>query len=202
MVGTVHRIIEQHAATRAHDVAVSDGERTISYRDLNCAANALARRLQGRGFRRGAHATVTMTPGIDLAVALLAVLKMGSSYTWREASPFADEPAGLSFADRAGAGDGEARFLHLDIAPVDDEPVASCANLPIVTRPTDVACVLIGPAGTPGVHVPHATIAALRTQPLPQPALWTGAPGAFDLWMALMSGTTAVVDSRATAAAA
>jgi hypothetical protein len=54
------------------------------------------------------------------------------------------------------------------------------------------------------VNVPHATIAALRPRPqdIPQPTPWVADPGAFDLWIPLMAGTTAVVEAPNAAVAA
>lgn len=208
----VHRIIEQHAASRAGRVAISDGQREITYRDLNCAANALARRLQAHGFRRGLHAVVTMDRGIDLAVTLLAVLKLGGSYTWRAATASAHE-RGLSFVPTGSAArDGapsvhapaastETRHRHLDLEPVLAGPVTPSPNLPIVTRSTDIACVLHDGDGAPPIGVPHATIAALRERGLPEQFVWAGEPGALDLWLALTAGDTAVVADNAVAAA-
>ena len=201
----VHRIIEQHAALQGSAVAISDGDRAVTYRDLNYAANALARRLQASGFRRGTHAIVTMPAGIDLAVTLLAILKMGGCYTWNEPAPFAEVPPGVSFLAGTGAHSGcrdEARYLHLDLASALAEPVACSPNLPIVTRATDTACVLPNGDGSPAALLPHATIAALRTRAIPHPTSWAAEPGALDLWMALMAGRTAVVESRAAAVAA
>jgi non-ribosomal peptide synthetase component F len=206
---TVHRIIEQHAAARGGAVAIDDGHRAITYRDLNCAANTLARRLQAHGFRRGAHAIVTMAPGIDLAITLLAILKMGGAYTWKEAPPFAPGTASVSFStapwardSRVGPPSTEIQYLHLDLSSALAEPRTCSANLPIVTRDTDTACVLEEADGAPAVLVPHQTIAALRERAVPNPTPCSGDRGAFDLWMALMAGTTAVVESSAAAVAA
>jgi non-ribosomal peptide synthetase component F len=196
---TVHRIVEQQAATRGSAVAMTDGHRTITYRDLNYAANTLARRLQAHGFRRGAHAIVTMAPGIDLAITLLAILKLGGAYTWKEPAPFDAVPIAFSTGARRPT---ETEYLHLDLSSILAAPVACSANLPIVTRDTDTACVLENPDGSPDVLVPHATIAALREQPLVPPVSWFGDRGAFGLWMALMAGTTAVVERQAAAVAA
>ena len=196
---SIHRIVEQHAALRGNLAALVYGDRTVSYRNLNYAANALARRLLASGFRRGGHAVVSMPLGIDLGIVLLAILKAGGSYTWSD--PVAGIPSGVSFSVGPSDG-GEARYLHLDVSSALAEPVACCPNLPIITRGTDVACVLQEPSGSPGVMVPHATITALRSRGVPQQAPWIGAPGAFDLWMALMSGTTAVVDNHRSAVAA
>jgi len=198
---TVHRLIERHAALNGAATAVADGDRALSYRELNYAANALARRLMARGFRRGAHATICMRSGIDLAVALLAVLKAGGSYTWRD--PEQEEgpaPNGVSFS--IGPERSEERHLHVDPSLVLTGPVANSPNLPVVTRGSDIACILHGVDGAPAVLVPHATIAALRTGRLDRSVPWTGDAGALDLWMALMAGTTAVLVEPPTAVAA
>ena len=198
--GAIHRIVEQQAALRASAVAITDKNRSITYRDLNFAANTMARRLMNHGFRRGAHATVTGPVGIDLAIVLLAVLKTGGTYTWEDAVSFQPPSVSLSFA--TGTSSAESRHLHLNLAAALAEPVVCSPNLPIVTRASDIACVMPGPDGVPVVNVPHATITALRPQDIPQPAAWSQDPGAFDLWIALMAGTTAVVETQAAAAAA
>jgi non-ribosomal peptide synthetase component F len=195
-----HRLVEQHAAIRASLPALLDGDRAVTYRELNYAANALARRLMTSGFRRGGHAIVSMPLGIDLAIVLLAILKAGGSYAWSHPAASSDVPAGVSFT--VGASGQEIQYLHLDVASALDGPITSSPNLPIITRGTDAACVLPESGGSSVVVVPHSTITALRSRAVPQPSPWTGDPGAFDLWMALMAGTTAIVENQRAAAAA
>lgn len=201
MTASIHRVIEQHAATRGNLPAVVDGTCTISYRELNATANAVARHLMAAGFRRSGHATVRMPRGVDLAITLLAVLKAGGAYTWddpdRHASPM---PIGVSFS--TGVVGSEEQYLHLDLAPVLRERLACSPNLPVLTRGTDVACILRECDGSPAVIVPHATIAALRSKAVPHPTPWVGDAGAFELWMALMAGTTAIVEEQGAAVAA
>jgi len=188
----VHRIVEQHAATRADAPAiVSDGS-VITYRDLNVRANAVARRLLDEGFRRGAHLTVTMDHGIDLATLLLAVLKAGGSYTWRAADPRVPQRRAVLAArfDPAGHGHGS---RTIDVDTLLRAAVRTSPNLPVLTRPADLACVLLSEAGRQHVLVPHATIAALRQEHpglSAPPRVWDAEPGSFDLWAGLMSGAT------------
>jgi hypothetical protein len=194
---SIHRVIEQHAATRGAFTAVVDRDRGCSYRELNYGANALARHLIAQGFRRGGHACVRMPRGVDLANVLLAVLKAGGSYTWTDPEHCgSSDPDGLSIS--TGVDDAEIRYLHLPVTSVLADRISSCPNLPIVARGTDIACVLED-GGRPPVMVPHATITALRSQAVTHPTPWVGEPGAFDLWMALMAGTTAVVEDPAAA---
>lgn len=189
----IHRIIEQQAAARGDLVAVLDGEQSRSYRDLNHNANAVARHLMAAGFRRGATALVCLPRGVDLATVLLAVLKAGGAYTWIDPDRGGDDtPRGLSLlVDERG---GESRYLHLDLSQALAQRVACSPNLPILTRGTDIACVLRGSEAAAPVMIPHATIVALRSKAVTHPTPWTGDAAAFDLWMALMAGTTAVVE--------
>lgn len=194
---SIHRVIEQHAATRGALIAIADRDRSCSYRELNYTANALARYLIARGFHRGGHACVRMARGIDLAAVLLAVLKAGGSYTWSDPDRTAcSAPHGVSIS--TAVEETETRYLHLDVTAVLADRVSSCPNLPILTRGTDIACVLQD-GDRPAVIVPHATITALRSKAVTHPTPWLGEPGAFDLWMALMAGTTAIVEDPAAA---
>ena len=67
----IHRIVEQRAAAGPERIAVVDGSDSLTYRDLNHRANAVARHLMAHGFRRGAHATVRMRRGTSLDVQVL-----------------------------------------------------------------------------------------------------------------------------------
>jgi hypothetical protein len=197
--GAVHRIVEQHAASRGNLPAVVDGDRCLSYTELNYAANGIARRLMAAGFRRGARATVRMHRSSDLAIVLLAILKAGGAYTWSDpARETADLPSGVSF--QCGLTRGEDRYTFLDVSAALAAPIVYSPNLPVVARGCDVACV-IGDGAADPILVPHATITALRAQAVPHPTPWTGDGGSFDLWMALMAGTSAIVESQTAAVA-
>jgi nonribosomal peptide synthetase DhbF len=186
---TIHGLIEGHAAARGDAIALVDGESFCSYRQLNAAANVRARRLVLAGFRRGRCAQISMPPGIDLAVVLLAILKAGGCYAWTEPGPAA--AASIRF-DRPGGG-----VRTLEIGDVPRIAVCSGSNLPVITRETDVACVLHEPTGGGrAIAVPHATIIAMRTCAAGERSPFAGEPGAFDLWVPLMNGATAVVEER------
>ena len=184
MLRAIHRLIEGHAATTGDALAVVEGDRTYSYRELNAAANLFARRLMTNGFRRGMRADVQMIPSVDLAVVLLAILKTGGCYTWRRA----DAP---SFQIPTG---GEGSSLLVNDLPVNG--VCGGPNLPVITRDTDIACVLDRAAGEESIAVPHATIIAMASRAAGGRSPWVGKAGAFDLWAALLSGATAVISFR------
>jgi nonribosomal peptide synthetase DhbF len=196
----VHRIVESHAAARGNEVALIGSGGVITYRELNQRANALARFLIDLGLRRGSRAVVKMERCPELAVALLAVLKAGAAYTWLD--PAEDEmwPVGISLVGDGGSVQ-ETRTV-IDVRQAIEASSRSAPNLPILTREHDIACVMPERNGRPGVLVPHSTIAALQSQPLPASPRWGWYPGALDLWIPLMAGAPVVLTAAAQAAAA
>lgn len=193
MTTAVHRIIEERAAARPEAAAIVDGRRALTYRELNQQANTLARRLCESGLTRGALAFVRMPRSGDLAVVLLAVLKAGASYAWIEPGSAEDTGLPAAFCIRRGRPGDEERYLAIDIeGALRDSAARPGPNLPVLSRGSDVACVLPDSNGRPHVLVPHATIAALPSAPAPRRP-WDGTAGALDLWLGLMSGATLAV---------
>jgi arthrofactin-type cyclic lipopeptide synthetase B len=185
----VHRIIEANAAQHGDVPAIRSAGITLSYRELNHRANAMARHLLAQGFRRGGIATVCLPCDVETAIVLLGVLKAGGSYVLMNPATVAAEwPRGVSLAEKAD--DDEIRYRVVEIAPALERAAQSSANLPIVSRGTDLACVIADSNGEPLVLVPHATIMSLHQGSVPRFAEWSGDAGALDLWAALMSGAT------------
>lgn len=197
----VHRIVEAHAASRGSEVAFLGGEGVLTYRELNQRANAVARYLIDRGLRRGSRAVVKMERGPELVVTLLAVLKAGAAYTWLDLDERDMWPVGISLVRDI---DGE-HLAHVVVTVGDAMQASSrpAPNLPILTRGHDIACVMPQRNGLPGVLVPHATIVALQTHPVPTGgAGWSSEPAALDLWIPLMAGDRVVLTHAAEEAAA
>jgi non-ribosomal peptide synthetase component F len=197
----IHRIIEANAAQHGDVPAIRSAGITLSYRELNHRANAMARHLLAHGFRRGGIATVCLPYDVETAVVLLGVLKAGGSYVlMNPATAAAAWPRGVSFAEKVD-GD-EIRYRTVDITPALARAPGSFANLPIVSRGTDVACVIADSNGDPLVLVPHAAIMSLNQGSEPTCAEWSGEAGALDLWAALMSGATVTLTDAAFRSAA
>src|SRR5215216_1579433 len=189
----VHRIIEAQAARFGDSPAISDHRITLSYRELNQRANAVARQLIDSGFRRGAVATVCLPRAAETAIVLLGVLKAGGTYAFVDHERANGQwPHGVSFEDRKEG--AEIRYRTVDVTPALEQPVQSSANLPILARESDVACVIADRNGTPMVLVPPATIMALQRHAAPPSTEWTGEAGALDLWAGLMSGATVTLN--------
>ncbi len=188
----VHRIIEANAAKYGDALAISDQQITLSYRELNQRANAVARHLIAHGFRRGAVATICLPRSAETAIVLLGILKAGGTYVLIDAeSADGQWPRGVSFADKA-EGD-EVRYRTVDVAPALEQAPQSFANLPIVARESDVACVIPDRGGSPPQLVRHATIMSLQRRAVSRFAEWSGEAGALDLWAGLMSGATVLL---------
>lgn len=69
------------AARFPHAVAVDDGRRQLTYREMLAAADGFAARLRDRaGIRPGDRVALCLPPTADLVVALLGVLRAGACY--------------------------------------------------------------------------------------------------------------------------
>ncbi|GJG89256.1 hypothetical protein tb265_44370 [Gemmatimonadetes bacterium T265] len=78
--GTVPALVARSAAATPEAPAVVDGDRTLSFRELELRADRLAAELVRRGAGPGALVGVFMRRSPELVVALLAVLKTGAAY--------------------------------------------------------------------------------------------------------------------------
>lgn len=190
----VHRVVERQAVARADQIAITGTGGHLTYRELNHRANVVARHLMACGLRRGSHVIANMERSPQLAVVLLAVLKAGAAYVWIEGGDEGRWPDGVSISRRSGGMDRT--LIVIDRASLVQVPSRPTPNLPIVTRSSDVACVLPRRNGLPAVVVPHAAITALQTHRLSHPVRWTGEAAALDLWIPLMAGATVTVGPR------
>lgn len=82
----VHQEFERHAARFPDRTAVTAGERSLTYRQLDDQANRLAQLLLGRGIGRGDVVGICMDRTPALVVALIGVLKAGAAYVPLDAS--------------------------------------------------------------------------------------------------------------------
>jgi amino acid adenylation domain-containing protein len=77
---TVHELFAQQAARTPDAVALVQGERRRSYRDLDAQANRLAHFIRERRADRGAPVAVFLDRSIEATTALLGVLKAGAAF--------------------------------------------------------------------------------------------------------------------------
>ncbi len=76
----LHQQIADQAARRPEATALSFGDATLSYGELEARANRLAHRLRAAGVRPEARVGLAMERSPELIVALLAILKAGGAY--------------------------------------------------------------------------------------------------------------------------
>ncbi|PNW59511.1 UNVERIFIED_CONTAM: hypothetical protein BEN50_05240 [Euhalothece sp. KZN 001] len=76
----VHELFREQATKTPHQIAIITGEQQLTYQTLNESANQLAHYLQQQGIQ--AHDAVGISFGRNqfLAIAILAVLKLGAAY--------------------------------------------------------------------------------------------------------------------------
>ncbi|WP_313455215.1 non-ribosomal peptide synthase/polyketide synthase [Pseudomonas sp.] len=77
---TVHAMVEAQAARTPDTTAICQGERALSYAELNLRANRLAHRLIEHGVRGGERVALCLPRSIERLIGLLAVLKTGAAY--------------------------------------------------------------------------------------------------------------------------
>lgn len=76
----VHQLFEKQARLRPDTAAAVFEGQTLTYRELNARANRLAHYLQGLGVKPESLVGICLERSLDMAVALLAVLKSGGAY--------------------------------------------------------------------------------------------------------------------------
>ncbi|MFF8399996.1 amino acid adenylation domain-containing protein [Streptomyces sp. NPDC016172] len=184
-VENIARLFERQAANRAADTALVDGERTLTYAELNARANRLARLLAARGLRPGDLVGVLMERSAHLVVAILATLKAGAGYVplhhghpgERSRQILDDTAARLLLVDASAAGHGDVagNLPVIEVGPGDEngesgesgayDQVEAGASADLGTDvPGDALAYVMftsGSTGRPkGVAVTHAGVAA------------------------------------------
>ncbi|HEY0858679.1 MAG TPA: amino acid adenylation domain-containing protein, partial [Albitalea sp.] len=76
----LHELVEAQAARTPLAVAVVDGDRQLSFNELERRANRLAHHLRGLGVGADVRVAICMERSVEMVVALLAVLKAGGAY--------------------------------------------------------------------------------------------------------------------------
>jgi amino acid adenylation domain-containing protein len=76
----IHHLFEAQVARTPDAIALSDGHRSLTYRELNRQANQLAHCLKKRGVLPGDLIPIFMERCCDMVVAVLGILKVGAAY--------------------------------------------------------------------------------------------------------------------------
>jgi amino acid adenylation domain-containing protein len=76
----VHELFARHARSTPERTAVTDGERSLTYGELDASANKLARHLRAAGVGPDVAVGLCTDRSVDVAVGLLGILKAGGTY--------------------------------------------------------------------------------------------------------------------------
>ncbi len=194
----IHELFETQAALAPDAIAIVDGERTLTYRQLDRQANGLARLLIARGVMPGDRVATLLDRSAELIVAELAILKCGAAYVPldrqapQERRAFMLEDCGVRVVVSE-------RELEDAIAWNDEKPEISIdPEAPAYVMYTS------GSTGRPkGVVIPHRAIARLVIGNGVTPfdandrVAFTANPGfdasAFEMWGPLLHGARVVI---------
>ncbi|MFC5266699.1 amino acid adenylation domain-containing protein [Kribbella qitaiheensis] len=160
----LHTLFEQQVARTPDAIALIQGEREITYAELDRRSNAIAWQLVDLGVKPGQLVAVRVARGAELVVGVLAVLKSGAAYLPLDAGEpesrwafmTADAEALALVGDDAALADRLGLRL-VPVAAVDGDPRAKQAP-PVRSAAGDIAyCIYTsGATGNPkGVAVPH-----------------------------------------------
>ncbi len=212
--------LQRVAMERAGAVALVDGHRRVTYREMLARADALAAELRRRRIGPGDLVAVALPRSVEQVIAVVGVVRAGAAYVpldlshpgERRAGMLADAQPRCVVVSRDGSVDGLAGHDVLELP----EPCGDVAAQPVLPGPTDPAYVIYtsGSTGRPkGVVVTHHNVSRLfatteRLFAFGPEDVWTLFHSiAFDfsvweMWGALLYGGRLVVVPASTARAA
>jgi len=154
----VHESFAQHAAHTPDQIAIVDGEETLSYGELNKRANRLAHYLRARGVGPEVRVGICVPRSTAMLTCLLGVLKAGGCYVPLDPS-YPQERLAFMIEDSGASLLLTEQVLNVDGPEIDAESDVDPAPLAI----DDNLAYLIytsGSTGTPkGVMVQHGSLA-------------------------------------------
>jgi amino acid adenylation domain-containing protein/non-ribosomal peptide synthase protein (TIGR01720 family) len=175
--GCLHAWFARQAATTPDGIAISSESGTLTYAELDRAANALAQKLRAFGVQRGTLVGLFLERDAPLVIGLLGILKAGGAYVPLDPI-YPDDRLDYTLEDSAvpvivTSSELSVRLsnpmvmrVELDASCLHPGPDEDCTPLPIVTESEDPAYVIYtsGSTGRPkGCMVTHRNVLRLFT---------------------------------------
>ena len=165
-------------------VAVTFNGRTMTYRELRCRANELARELRARGVGAGSLVGLYVDRSLEMLIGLVAILEAGGAYVPLDPSYPADRLAYMLGAAEAkvvvttGELRGSVPVQDVDIILANaSQPLEDVAPIDCGATPDDLAYVIFtsGSTGKPkGVQITQRSAANLLASVARQPGMQAG----------------------------
>jgi len=162
-----HVLFESQAMKTPDVVAVSDDQLTMTYRDLNEAANRFAMRLRASGAGRGTPVALRMHRSVEWIVSTIGVMKAGSAFVPvdpslpPERTSYLLEDCGATILVVSDSFTADGLGVKLETMRFDWdelETISDCANQTNINEPDDIAYYIYtsGTTGKPkGTMVAH-----------------------------------------------
>jgi aspartate racemase len=212
----IHRVFAQCVRDSPETIALAFDGGTMTYRQLECRSNRLARYLHRQGVARGMLVGVCLERSTSFVVAILAILKSGGAFVPIDPS-WPEERIGIALACVPAAVTQNSlasrlRFVSARLVSIDGDSQAidleSGEPLDAEVSADDLAYVMYtsGSTGGPkGVCVPHRAVVRLvrganyaeftRTDVFLQLAPIAFDASTFEIWGALLNGATLAIPS-------
>ncbi|OJZ73634.1 hypothetical protein BRW65_11605 [Mycobacterium paraffinicum] len=209
---SIPELFAGHVVRSPHAVAITDVNRSLTYREVDEASNQLARSIFGHGAGPGQCVAVLLERSAEAVIAMLAVLKAGATYLAIDPA-LPDERIGFMLSDAAPSVAVTTTALlprlagrPLAIVDITDDRMTAQPRSALPTPAADDIAYLIYTSGTTGVPkgvaISHRNVAHLvesASAHLPAHQVWTQCHSyAFDfsvweIWAALLGGGRLVV---------
>ena len=215
----LHELFEAQADAHAHSIAVEFLGARLTYAELECRANRLARYIRAAGAGRGKVVGILLSRSPEVYVAMLAVMKAGAAYVpidpeyppERVAYILRDSGAAMLISESEFAlhllpEDPQVVLIDAKVEDLAAENSTRLSREEVGTEPNDL-CYLIytsGSTGRPkGVEIEHRSICNLARAEAklfyitPDDRIYQGFSCAFDasleeIWMAFANGATLI----------